>query len=172
MELLILCIKIFLGRLIDVSLSTMQTMYLVKGKRNLATIFGFIDVFIWFIVVREALNTDIDSLWIAFAYAGGYAAGTFVGSGLSQYFSKGTVSIQIITKDIKRKVSKAIKESGYSASIIECKGLYKEDTNYMIYAQIDNKRIKQFKELVTNIDKNAFITVTESKETLNGYLVK
>ena len=38
MELLILCIKIFLGRLIDVSLSTMQTMYLVKGKRNLATI--------------------------------------------------------------------------------------------------------------------------------------
>ena len=61
MTLLYLCIKIFCGRLIDVTLSTLQTMFLVKGKKGLATIFGFIDVFIWFLVVREALNTDIES---------------------------------------------------------------------------------------------------------------
>ena len=54
MELLFLCIKVFLGRMVDVSLSTLQTMYLFKGKRNLATIVGFIDVLIWFLVVREA----------------------------------------------------------------------------------------------------------------------
>ena len=67
MELLFLCIKVFLGRMVDVSLSTLQTMYLFKGKRNLATIVGFIDVLIWFLVVREALNTNLQSIWIAFA---------------------------------------------------------------------------------------------------------
>ena len=65
MALLLLCAKIFCGRLIDVTLSTLQTMFLVKGKRGLATLFGFIDVFIWFLVVREALSTDIQSIWIA-----------------------------------------------------------------------------------------------------------
>ena len=40
----------------------------------------------------------------------------------------------------------------------------------MIYAQIDNKRIKQFKELVTNIDKNAFILFI--KKSLSQYFTK
>ena len=172
MELLYLCIKIFTGRLVDVSLATMQTMYLVKGKRALATVFGFIDVFIWFLVVKEALNTDIDSIWIAFAYAGGYASGTFVGSSISNKVIKGTVSIQVITKNLENIVTNAIKDAGYSASIVECKGIHKEDTNYMIYAQVDNKKIKDFKTLVTSNDPNAFITVTESKEILNGYFGK
>lgn len=172
MELLLLCIKIFIGRLVDVSLGTLVTIYVVKNKRNLATIIGFIDVLIWFIIVKEALNTNIQSIWIALAYAGGYAAGTYVGSFLSQLFNKGTVSVQIITKDIKNKVTKIIKEAGYSASIIECKGLYNEEANYMIYAQIENRRLGEFKNLVTKTDNNAFITVTESKEMLNGYLGK
>ncbi len=172
MELLYLCIKIFIGRLVDVTLSTLQTMYLVKGKRNLATIIGFVDVLIWFIVVREALNTDIQSMWIALAYAGGYAAGTFTGSGISKKVIKGTVSVQVITKNYKNKVIEALKNSNYSASVIECKGVHKEDTNFMIYAQIQNNKLSEFKKLIMEIDPNAFITVTESKEILNGYFGK
>lgn len=172
MELLLLCIKIFLGRLVDVTLSTMVSIYVVKGQRAKATVLGFIDVFIWFIIVREALNTELESIWIALCYAGGYAAGTFCGSLISQLTNKGTVSVQVITKDIKNKVTNAIKNSGFTASIMECKGLYNGETNYMIYAQIENKRLKEFKELITKTDENAFITVTESKEMLNGYLAR
>lgn len=172
MELLYLCIKIFVGRLIDVSLSTMQTMYLVKGKRNAATFVGFFDVLVWFIVVKEALNTNIQSTWIALAYASGYAAGTFVGSAVSKRVIKGTVSVQVITKNEKNAVTKVIKASNFSASIVECKGIHKEDKSYMICAQMENNRLHEFKKLITNADKDAFITVTESKEILNGYFGK
>lgn len=167
-----LCVKIFCGRLVDVTLSTLQTMLLVKGKRNLATLIGFIDVFIWFLVVREALNTDIKSIWIALAYAGGYAAGTFTGSNLSKRVIRGTVGVQVITKNVKNKVIEAIKQSGFSATYVECKGIHEEDTNYLIGAQVNNKKLDEFKALVTSIDENAFITVTESKEILNGYFGK
>ena len=156
----------------DVTLSTLQTMLLVKGKRNLATLIGFIDVFIWFLVVREALNTDIKSIWIALAYAGGYAAGTFTGSNLSKRVIRGTVGVQVITKNVKNKVIEAIKQSGFSATYVECKGIHEEDTNYLIGAQVNNKKLDEFKALVTSIDENAFITVTESKEILNGYFGK
>lgn len=172
MELLCLCLKIFFGRLIDVTLSTMQTMYLVKGRRKIATILGFIDVLIWFIVVKEALNTELESVFIALAYAGGYAAGTFTGSGITKKIMRGTVSVQVITKNIKDKVTNVIKENGYSASIIESKGIYNGEANYMIYAQVDNRKLNEFKEIITKADPNAFITVTESKEILNGYLGK
>ena len=129
MALFYLCIKIFCGRLVDVSLSTLQTMLLVKGKRNLATIIGFVDVFIWFIVVREALNTDIKSIWIALAYAGGFAAGTYLGSAISKKVIRGKVGVQVISKNTKNKVIEAIKNSGFSATYVECKGIHDEDTN-------------------------------------------
>ena len=172
MELLFLCIKVFLGRMVDVSLSTLQTMYLFKGKRNLATIVGFIDVLIWFLVVREALNTNLQSIQIAFAYSGGYAAGSFLGSGISKIVIKGTVSVQVITKNTKNKVLSALKHSDFAASVVECKGVHREDTNYMIYAQIDNRKLKDFKKMITTLDPSAFITVTENKEILNGYFGK
>lgn len=172
MELLKLCITVFLGRLVDVSLSTLQTMYLFKGNRKLATIIGFIDVLIWFLVVREAISTNSESLWIALSYSGGYAAGTFIGSVISKIVIKGTVSVQIITKNTNNVVLDAIKHSNYSASVVECKGVHKEDTNYMIYAQIDNRKLKDFKNMITRLDPSAFITVTENKEILNGYFGK
>ena len=71
MTLLSLCLKIFFVRIIDVSLGTIVTVLTVKGKRLLATIVGFIDVIIWFLVVKEALNTNLDSMWIAVSYASG-----------------------------------------------------------------------------------------------------
>ena len=42
----------------------------------------------------------------------------------------------------------------------------------MIYAQIDNRKLKDFKNMITALDPNAFITVTENKEILNGYFGK
>ena len=98
MELLYLCIKIFCGRLIDVTLATMVTLYIVRNKRITAAIIGFIDVFIWFVVVREALVTDSTSLWIPFAYSGGYAAGALLGSLISSKTIKSSNLLEISLK--------------------------------------------------------------------------
>ena len=83
MELLFLCLKIFFVRIIDVSMGTFRTIVTVKGKRLVATSIGFVEAFIWFLVVKEALTTDIDSIFIALSYSAGFASGTFIGSFLS-----------------------------------------------------------------------------------------
>ena len=84
MEILILCIKIFCVRIVDVSMGTFRTIVTVKGQKLLASMIGFVEVFIWFVIVKEALSTDSTSIFIAFAYAGGYATGTYLGSLLSE----------------------------------------------------------------------------------------
>lgn len=172
MELLILCLEVFLVRIIDVTLGTMQTIYIVKGDRKIGTLLGFVDVFIWFVIIKEALTTTNDSIWIALAYSGGYAVGTYIGSFLSQFFSKGTLNIQVITSNINNKVIEAIKNNNFSGSIIKCKGIHKEEDKYMIYSEVESKRLNSFKKIIKNIDKEAFVTVTESKEIINGYFGK
>ncbi|MBQ6012780.1 MAG: hypothetical protein IJL27_01890, partial [Firmicutes bacterium] len=76
---LLSCIKIFLCRIMDVSLGTFRTMLTVKGRNQLAALVGFCEVFLWYVIVRDALTGDAPVLATAIAYAGGYATGTFVG---------------------------------------------------------------------------------------------
>ena len=164
-----LCLKVFFGRFIEVTLSTMNTIYIVKGKKLIATIVGFIDILIWFLIVKEALNTPEDSIWIALSYAGGYAFGTYFGSVFAVVFIKGTTQVHIVTKNIENKVTDAIKENGFGASIVPCYGLNSEEQSLMIYADEDNKKLKNFNNLIKKIDPSAFVTITESKDNLNGF---
>ena len=58
---LVLCLTVFFGRIIDVSLGTIRTLFTVKGKRIIAATIGFIEATIWFLVVKEALK--VKTLW-------------------------------------------------------------------------------------------------------------
>ena len=97
MELLFLCLKIFFARIIDVTLATLRTVYSVKGKTLSAGIIGFIEATIWFIVVKEALNTDIQSPFIVMSYAGGFAAGSVLGTFVSKTFVNSLIKVEVIT---------------------------------------------------------------------------
>ena len=97
MELLFLCIKIFVARIIDVTLATLRTVYSVKGKTILAGLIGFIEATIWFIVVKEALNTDIQSPFIVMSYAGGFATGSILGTFVSKKFVNTLIKVEVIT---------------------------------------------------------------------------
>ena len=103
MKLFLLCLKIFSARIIDVSMNTIRTVYIVKEKRFIATIIAFFEVLIWFEVARTALNTKITSFLIPISYAAGYATGTYIGTLISSKFIKGHYTINIISNKINAK---------------------------------------------------------------------
>jgi len=57
-QLLALCLRIFFTRILDVSLGTVRTLFTVKGKTAIASLVGFVEVMVWFLVVRTAFNSD------------------------------------------------------------------------------------------------------------------
>lgn len=168
MTLFLLCFKIFIARVFDVTLATFVTILNVKGEKIKATIIGFIDVIIWFLVVKEALNTELESIWIAFAYAGGYATGTFIGVSLSNILIKGKISVQVILDYLPLEETEKIRNAGYAVSQIECTG--KEGSKKsMLFIEVDKKMLNELKELIKKIDNNAFIVVNETKFVENGF---
>lgn len=167
MELLFLCIKVFCVRITDVTMGTFRTILTVKAKPIQASIIGFIEVLIWFLVVKEALNTDSNSIFIAIAYAGGFATGTFLGGKLSQKFINGNSSLQVITKN--KKIIDVISGSGYGVTVIDAKG-YNDSQKYMLLIEVNNKNLSDVKNIIKKLDKQAFIIVTETKLVQNGYI--
>ena len=169
MALFWLCFKIFFVRIIDVSLGTVRTIITVKGRRTLASMVGFIEVFVWFIIVKEALNTTETSIWIAIAYSFGFATGTYIGSVLSDIFISGTLGVQIVTSNQNNEIIEKIRNEGYGVSVVDVRGKDDHINKYMLFIEIDKKRINSLKTLIKKLDSKAFMVVNETKYVHNGY---
>ncbi len=169
MGLLLLCIKVFFIRIIDVSLGTIRTIITVKDKRLLASLIGFIEVLVWFLVAKEAINTDNNSILIAISYSLGFATGTYIGAFLSNRYIKGNFGVQVITDKIE--LIKNIRDNGYAVSELSIKGYSKEE-KYMLFIEIDKNHFNHLQSLIKKYDKKAFIVVNETKYVQNGYLRK
>lgn len=167
--LILLCVKIFFIRILDVSLGTIRAIITVKGKASKASFVGFFEVLIWFIVVREALNTPESSIFIALSYSAGYATGTFIGSLLCNKFIDGNLTIQAILSNNDDNIVNSIRKAGYAVSVIDVKGLDSEQPKYMLFMEINKKRLTHLKKLIKDLDERAFIVVNETKMVHNGY---
>ncbi|MCX4364494.1 MAG: DUF5698 domain-containing protein [Bacilli bacterium] len=164
---ILLCLKIFLARIIDVSLGTVRTYFIVKGKRTIAAIIAFVEIFIWFYAAREALNTEITSIFIVISYAAGYATGTYLGTIINEMFISGFVSIQVISDVIKAKEISDIKKNNFGISVIKT-----IDNKNMLFIETNKRRVKECINLIKKIDKKSFIIINDSKVAYNGYIKK
>src|SRR5574344_365805 len=154
----ILCIMIFFSRIIDVSLGTVRTIMTVRGKRSVAAIIGFIEVMVWFLVVREALNTDETSIFVAISFAGGYAAGTIIGGLIVKIFIPTNMIVNVITSKRDDMLLEAISDAGFPMTIADVYGR----------ERFDGKYLEKLKQTILALDNGAFISVSEGKISFNG----
>jgi uncharacterized protein YebE (UPF0316 family) len=167
MSLLLNCLVIFAVRIVDVSLGTLSTVLVIRGKKGLGSITGFIDIIIWFLIVREALSIENASLWIAVAYAGGYAAGTYAGSWLEEKLAIGSASLTVVTRGIRNDLVKAIRAKGFAVSVVECQG--KDSKNLLLLIEVDRRRIKDVRTIINEVASDSFIAISDTKSIINGY---
>lgn len=162
-----MCIKIFCARLIDVSLGTFRTINTVKGKDLVAALIGLVEIIVWFLIVKEALNTNNNSIWIVISYAFGFSVGTYIGGKISKKFIKSNLEVQVILSSKDNRIVNKIRDEGYAVTAIEVNGSKNE--KYMLYIQIRNKSLEHLKNIIRKLDNRAFIVVNETKYVENGY---
>ena len=164
---LFLCLKIFFVRILDVSLGTVRTMFTVKGNRITASLVGFIEILVWFLVAKEALQTEEKSILIAISYSLGFATGTYIGGYLSSVLITGNITVQVFTDNLK--LEQILRKKGYAVSVIECKGYNENKVKHMIYININKKKEQELMKIVNINDEHAFVVVNETKYVENGY---
>lgn len=166
----LLCLKIFFARILDVSIGTYRTLIMVKGQRVKASILAFFEVFIWFFVAREALQTDVNSLLIPISYSLGYASGSFIGSWLVKRFVEEIICVQVITTKDCKGLKEKIKANNFGVSEIMLKKTKDDQNSHMLFIELDSKKLNLLKELIERYDKKAFIIVSETKYVANGWI--
>jgi len=169
---LLTCLKIFSFRIIDVTLSTVRMVLTVKEKTVASATVGFIEVFIWYSIVREALSSSGPFLPTAVAYAGGFAIGTYVGGKVAKKFISGHVVVSVVTTGQNNDVVSALREAGYAVTVMNVNKSEFSDEKYMLLSDVDKSKLRAFQRLVEERDPGAFILVQETKNVINGYTRK
>jgi len=170
--LLLSCVKIFCCRILDVTCGTMRTILTVKENTKAAALVGFCEVFLWYVIVKDAMTSEGPVIAIAIAYAGGYATGTFVGGIFARKLISGNVTVQVVTSHRDDALLTAIRDAGYAITVLNANESEFAESKYLVIATVDKKQLKAFEELVKARDEGAFITVSDTKSYVGGYFGK
>ena len=155
---IIICLSIFLCRLIDVSIGTIKTMYIVKGNKIVSSILSFFEIIIWLFASRTALTSNTVNIYILISYALGYTTGTLLGIIINEKFIKSIYMLEIVSNKIDYD---EIKNNKYGITKIN-------NNTYHICAT--KKKYKELLDILQKMDNKAFIIVTESKIIHNGFI--
>lgn len=158
------CLEVFIARMADVSIGSVRTIILVKGKNLLACILAFIEILIWFYVAKDILTSD-PSIYVVLSYAGGYAFGTYTGGLINKYFVRGNLTAFVVTGSKNRKLVDDLKRNNYGVTIVGV-----EEDKLTLLIEFKKKNLKALKNVIKKVDKNAFIIINESLHVENGYM--
>ena len=117
----ILPFAIFFGRICDVSLGTLRIIFVSKGEKKIAPLIGFVEVFIWVVIIAQVLSRAND-LASYLAYAGGYAAGTYIGLRIEEHIGFGFIKYRVFTMQNGLDLVNTLNKQGYGSTLVHGEG--------------------------------------------------
>jgi uncharacterized protein YebE (UPF0316 family) len=102
-------VVIFLLRMCDVSLGTMRTIAVVDGRTRVAVALGFVEILIWVTALSEVIARVHENVWLAFAFAGGFAAGNALGIAAEKRLAFGACVVRLISETQGEAVANAVR---------------------------------------------------------------
>ena len=158
---IVLAIAIFCARVMDVSLGTVRTIMVFRGRRLIAAALGFIEVLIWVIAVGKVMQ-NLDIWYFMIAYAGGFSMGNVVGMYIESKLAIGSELVRTVSTDREIALAKALREQGYT--VTELAGTAESDRSVEVLL-IDEKRrnVPRLVATITRLDPNAIWTVSDIK---------
>jgi uncharacterized protein YebE (UPF0316 family) len=151
---------IFLARIMDVSLGTLRIIFVTKGMRKVAPLFGFFEVLIWLIAISRIMQ-NLDN-WICYvAYAAGFATGNYVGMYLEEKLAIGHEMIRVITRRDASSLINDLHERGYGVTSVSAEGI--EGKVAVIYIIARRSMIKEVLDLINLHNPRALYTVESIK---------
>jgi len=157
---------IFILRVTDMSLDTLRVLFVLRGRKSMAWILGFLQSAIWVIAITSVLN-NLENFLNIIAYAGGFATGNVVGMAIEERLAIGHAHMRIISSGKGSAILDAIRREGYAATEIPGRG--KDGTVTIISCSIKRKHISKIQKEISQIDQNAFVTVEEIRPIHRGY---
>lgn len=157
-SLLLAALTIFAMRILDVSLGTLRIVMLVRGQRLHAGALGFGESLIWLLAASQVIG-NLDSPIKLVAYAGGYAAGTMLGSTIERWIAMGDSLMRIVLPKDAPPVAEVLRTKGFYATVVNAEG--RDGDVRIVFSVVPRKSMHEVLQTVKDISPSAFVTFEE-----------
>lgn len=161
----ILPLLVFGARVLDVTLGTMRIIYISRGKRNLAPILGFIEVFIWIAMVSQIVH-NANNIVAYLAYAAGFAAGNYVGMYIEDRLALGTLIIRVFVQNQASELVTNLREAGYGVTIVDGQG--SSGKVQLVYTIVKRRNLSDVLGFIHQTHPHAFLSIEDLRSTQEG----
>lgn len=169
MELIYIYIFIFIAKCCEVTLSTVRTIVVIKGKKMLAFCIGFIEILIYLFAMSAVLSDITDPIKVI-SYALGFSTGNVFGIVVEKKLAIGVITAQIFTEEDAEELIQYLRDNGFGATAI--KGIGKNGAKSIIQVVLDRKKLNKLKHCINKHDSDSFIIISEISKVQGGYFFK
>ncbi len=152
-----------------VSLLTMRTMFMLKGKRYQASLISGVEAFVFVLGIGLVID-NLEEIQNLFAYAAGFALGILAGTKIEEYLALGYVTVKVISKKILNPLPENLRKKGFGVTSWLGKGRDGERVVMEILTSRKNQR--ELYNYIVSYDPEAFIISYEPQHFRGGFWVK
>jgi len=161
----IISFLIALARIVDVTLGTIRIIYISRGMKILAPIFGFFEILIWLLAIGQIMQNLSNPLYYI-AYALGFSAGNVAGIFVEERLAVGRVILRIITQRDATQLIDYLRSSGYGVTTVAAEGA--KGPVELIFTVIDRGKIQAVIDSVHTFNPRAFYSIEDVRSVKEG----
>jgi len=163
MPLWLVAVSVFALRILDVSLGTVRTVFVVQGHLFVAVLIGFFEVLIWVTAVSQVVARVHESPLLAIAFAAGFAAGNATGILLEQRLAVGTCILRMISREGGDLIAAALRATGHVVTTFRGEG--SDGVRTLVYTSCPRREVPQLIQLAKGIEPSLFYVVDRFSQT-------
>ncbi len=154
----IIPLLIFCARMLDVSIGTLRVVFTSRGNKNVAPLLGFVEVLIWLVAIGQVMQ-NLNNVACYLAWAGGFAAGNFIGLSIEERLALGQVVIRTITAQPAVALIERLREEGYRLTVVDAQGA-RGPVN-LLFLVVSRKKKDDVIKLITEFNPKAFYSIED-----------
>jgi len=160
-------LSIFLLRLVDVPLSTIRVVMMVRGQRRVAAVLAFFEALVWIVAISQVF-ARVDSPLNMLAFAAGFASGTALGMTIEAWFAPGQVLIRAIVREGADALVRRLRGEGYGVTVVHGEGL--EGEVPILFIVVPRRKAEEVLRIIREEAPRAFVTVEGVQRAIGGHL--
>ena len=157
---------IFALRVSDMTCDTLRMLFVVRGRKGIAWVLGFVQSVIFVIAITSVLQ-HLDNPLNVIGYAAGFATGNVVGMWIEERLAIGHVKISIVTQRLGTALCQALRDSGFGVTEIPARG--RDGMVSMLSVSVLRKDVSKVEDIVHATDTEAFVISEDVRPLRRGF---
>jgi uncharacterized protein YebE (UPF0316 family) len=161
----ILPVLVFVAETCVVTLCTVRTISIARGRKSLAATLGFFEVSIWLFAIGQIMQ-NLTDLSCYLAFATGFSLGNYLGVIIERKLALGNVVVQITTKKDTSDLIDSLKLGGYGVTTLDAYGA--TGPVEVVFTVIKRKELENVTLIIKGFDPKAFYSVNDLHTASEG----